>query len=123
MSVTLDTGALLALERGDTRLLALLDRVSHKQQPVLIPAGVVAQAWREPRQARLARLLRSPDVEVVSLDATAARAVGVLLGKSGTTDTVNAHVALVALGAGSPVVTSDPDDRRRLGPRLQLHVV
>ena len=123
MSVTLDTGALLALERGDKRLLALLDRVSHKQQPVLIPAGVVAQAWREPRQARLARLLRSPDVEVVSLDATAARAVGVLLGKSGTTDTVDAHVALVALGAGSPVVTSDPDDLRRLGPRLQLHVV
>lgn len=123
MSVTLDTGALLALERGDKRLLALLDRVSHKQQPVLIPAGVVAQAWREPRQARLARLLRSPDVEVVSLDATAARAVGVLLGKSGTTDTVDAHVALVALGAGSPVVTNDPDDLRRLGPRLQLHVV
>lgn len=123
MSVTLDTGALLALERGDKRLLALLDRVSQKQQPVLIPAGVVAQAWREPRQARLARLLRSPDVEVVSLDATAARAVGVLLGKSGTTDTVDAHVALVALGAGSPVVTSDPDDLRRLGPRLQLHVV
>ena len=123
MSVTLDTGALLALERGDKRLLALLDRVSQKQQPVLIPAGVVAQAWREPRQARLARLLRSPDVEVVSLDATAARAVGVLLGKSGTTDTVDAHVALVALGAVSPVVTSDPDDLRRLGPRLQLHVV
>ena len=123
MSVTLDTGALLALERGDKRLLALLDRVSQKQQPVLIPAGVVAQAWREPRQARLAHLLRSPDVEVVSLDATAARAVGVLLGKSGTTDTVDAHVALVALGAGSPVVTSDPDDLRRLGPRIQLHVV
>ncbi len=123
MSVTLDTGALLALERGDKRLLALLDRVSHKQQPVLIPAGVVARAWRDPRQARLARLLRSPDVEVVSLDATAARAVGVLLGRSGTTDTVSAHVALVALGAGSPVVTSDPDDLRRFGPLLQLHVV
>jgi len=123
MSVTLDTGALIALERGDGRVLALLDRVSRTQQRVLIPAGVVAQAWRTPRQARLARLLRSRDVDIVILDEAAARAVGVLLGRTRTSDTVDAHVAIVALSTRSPVVTSDPNDLRQLDERLQLHVV
>jgi len=123
MSVTLDTGALIALERGDGRLLALLDRVSRAQQSVFIPAGVVAQAWRHPRQARLARLLRSRDVDIISLDAAAARAVGVLLGSARTSDTVDAHVAIVALSTGTPVVTSDPGDLRQLDERIRLHVV
>src|SRR3954470_20210016 len=123
MSVALDTGALIALERGDSRVLALLDRVSQAQQRVLIPAGVVAQAWRNPRQARLARLLRSSDVDIIALDEQASRAVGVLLGKSRTSDTVDAHVAIVALSTDSPVVTSDPSDLRQLDQRLRLHVI
>ncbi len=123
MSVTLDTGALIALDRGDGRLLALLDRVSQRQQRLVIPAGVVAQAWRSPRQARLARLLRSRDVDIVALDGSAARAVGVLLGKSGTDDTVDGHVVVVALSTGSSVISSDPDDLRHLDARLDVHVV
>lgn len=123
MSVTLDTGALIALDRGSARLLALLDRISQRRQRILIPAGVVAQAWRGPRQARLARLLRSREVDIVPLDDPAARAVGVLLGKSGTDDTVDAHVVVVALRAGSPVISSDPEDLRRLHDRLDLHAI
>lgn len=123
MSVTLDTGALMAVDRGDGRLLALLDRISQRQQRVLIPAGVVAQAWRSPRQARLARLLRSRDVDVIALDEAAARAVGVLIGKRGTSDTVDAHVVVVARRAGCAVITSDPDDLRRLDSHLDIHVI
>lgn len=121
MTVTLDAGALIGLERGDGRVLALLDRVSQAGGRVLIPAGVVAQTWRGPRQVRLARLLHSRDVEVVPLDEASARAVGVLLGVSGTTDTVDAHVVVVARQAHSPVVTSDPDDLRHLDERVTLH--
>ncbi len=123
MSVTLDTGALIALDRGDLRLLALLDRISRRQGRVLIPAGVVAQAWRGPKQARLARLLRAPEVEVIALDEPSARTVGVLLGKTGTSDTVDAHVVVVARRSGTPVITSDPDDLRQLDNRLDIHVV
>ena len=56
--LTLDTGALLALERGDSRVRALLRRALERGLPLSVPAGVVAQAWRGgPRQARVARLL------------------------------------------------------------------
>lgn len=83
----------------------------------------MAQVWRSPRQVRLARLLRSPDITIVALDGESARAVGSLLASSNTADTVDGHVALVARGSDSAVVTSDPDDLRRLDSRLVLHEV
>jgi len=49
MSITLDTGALIALHRGDARLLAVLHLISQRHHRVLIPAGVLAQAWHSPR--------------------------------------------------------------------------
>ena len=67
--LTLDTGALLALERGDSRVRALLRRALETGLPLSVPAGVVAQAWRGgPRQARVARLLADPSVHVAPLD-------------------------------------------------------
>ena len=82
--LTLDTGALLALERGDVRTRTLLLRAKEEGVAMSVPAGVVAQAWRGgPRQAQVARLLNDPGVEVVPLDDLTARAVGVLCGRSG----------------------------------------
>ncbi len=58
--VVLDTGALIALDRGDGRMIALLDRALSRRRTFRIPAGVVGQAWRDGRtQATLARFLRS----------------------------------------------------------------
>lgn len=122
--LTLDTGALLALERGDTRVRALFQRAIENRLTLTIPAGVVAQTWRGgSRQARVARLLNDPDVEVPSLDDVAARAVGVLCGRSGHADIVDAHVVLLARERGHHVVTSDPDDLRGVDPSLRLIVV
>ena len=42
--LTLDTGALLALERGDGRVRALLRRASEVGTALDVPAGVVARA-------------------------------------------------------------------------------
>lgn len=124
MGLTLDTGALLALERGERRVRALLQRAVENQITIAIPAGVVAQAWRGgPRQARVAHLLGDPAVNVVALDELAARAVGLLCGRSGHADVVDVHVALVARGGDAVVVTSDPDDLRRVDPSLRLIVV
>lgn len=42
---------------------------------------------------------------------------------SGTSDGTDAHVVVCARRAGQPVVTSDPDDLRRLDATLELVIV
>lgn len=75
--VTLDTGALLALERGDAFMRGILKRALEQDLRIHVPAGVIAQTWRGgPRQARIARLLADPVVTVDVLDDVTARAVG-----------------------------------------------
>ena len=65
MGLTLDTGTLLALDRPSKSLVmqARLDEARHRGVAICVPVGVVAQAWRGPRQVRLARLLKVPDAE------------------------------------------------------------
>lgn len=116
--VVLDAGALIAVERGSRRIAALLDAVARSGGTVLVPAGALAQVWRDgARQARLGRFLRVA-VVVVPLDEQTARAAGALCGRTGTSDVVDASVALAAARNGCAVVTSDPDDLRRLGARV-----
>ncbi len=119
--LTLDTGALLAVERGDPRLRALLRRAVDHAIAIAVPAGAVAQAWRGgPRQARLAKLLADPEVDVPPLDELAARAVGLLCGRTGHRDVVGVHIALHARENGYAVVTSDPGDMRAIDPTLTV---
>jgi predicted nucleic acid-binding protein len=117
----LDAGALIALDRGQPRVVHLLDRVIAAGGTVEIPAPVIAQVWRDgSRQARLARLLGASDVVLVDLDAEMARAVGVLCGAVGVADVVDGHVALHARRRDLAVLTSDPDDIARLDPTLAI---
>ena len=119
--VTLDAGPLIALDRNDRRMIALLARAAEVGGQVTIPAPVLAQAIRAPaRQARLARLVRQPNTKVVALDAADATQVGILLGQSGTTDLADAHVVICARRNGDAIVTSDTDDLRRLDPDARL---
>lgn len=119
--LTFDTGALLAVDRGDERLRELLRRAARNSWPIAVPAGVLAQAWRGgPRQARMARLLAQPEVSVPVLDEVTARAVGQLCGLSGHHDVVDAHVAMHALRENHAVVTSDPGDIHSVAPSLTL---
>ena len=122
--LTLDTGALIGLERGDEQIRSLLRRAVTAEIPLAVPAGVVAQAWRGgPRQARIARLLADPDVQVVVLDDPTARAIGTLTARSGHYDVVDVSVALCAAERGHVVLTSDPDDIAAVDPRLVLIAV
>jgi predicted nucleic acid-binding protein len=120
--LTLDAGALIALERGDERMHALLRRVQSDPQATMnIPAGVLAQVSRDfRRQARLARLLGDARTRVVPLDEETARVAGMLLGLRGASDVVDASVVVCARRYHQGVVTSDPDDLRRLEPKLAL---
>lgn len=119
--LTFDTAALIAIERGDPRLQALLDEAALADTTIAVPAGVIAQAWRgSARQARLARFLSLPNVEAEALDDFRARAAGVLCGRSGTADVVDASVVVCARTRGHTVVTSDPGDLTRLDSQLQF---
>jgi hypothetical protein len=123
--LTLDTGALIALERRDERMLALLARVLVNPDAVIhIPAGVLAQAFRGgSRQVRMARLVKKAQTHVVGLDTRTALIIGILLGRRGCSDVVDASVVLCARAHHQGVITSDPDDLRRLDPDLPLEVV
>ena len=122
--ITLDAGGLIALERNDRRVLALIARATERGMRITVPATALAQAIRNPaRQARLSRLIRQAGTHLVALDGPDATAVGLLLARTGTSDIADAHVVVCARRAGQAVVTSDADDLRRIAPELQLVVV
>ncbi len=92
-------------------------------QFVQVPAGAIAQAWRDgPRQVMLTRALRHCDE--VALDGPIARAAGLLCGRSKTADIVDASVALAAAGLARrgkvSVLTSDSADIEHLVSTLQI---
>ena len=121
---TLDAGALIALERGDQRIRALLAEAARRERPVRLPSGALAQAWRDPvRQVALTRLCRSAGVQHVRLDDTAAKATGLLCRAARTVDVVDASVAVCALTHEDLVVTGDIDDMSRLVPADRLVAV
>ena len=117
--ITFDAGGLIALDRDHRQVIVLLARAAEAGARVTVPASVLAQAIRRPeRQARLARLIRQPKTDVVALDRVDATNIGRLLATSGTADIADAHVVVCARRSGQQVVTTDPDDLRRLDPRL-----
>jgi PIN domain-containing protein len=112
VGLVLDTGALIAFERGDRHVAALVEATRRRKDRVATSSGCVAQAWRGgPRQALLARLLAGTAEHPIHPGDS--RAVGELCSTSGTSDVVDAHLALLAHDHDS-VVTSDPDLRALL---------
>ncbi len=120
MSLILDTGALLALERNDRAMWVRLKAALAEGEPPQTHAGVVGQAWRGgPRQARLSSALAGIDVH--ALDESAGRQAGQLLGVAQLADVIDAAVALLAHD-GDDIVTSDHDDLEQLCNALGRHV-
>lgn len=122
--VTLDAGALIAIEKNDRRVVAALRLAVDADIPITVPAGVVGQVWRDgARQVRLARLLSSSGVTVEVLDDARARAAGQLCGATGTKDVIDAAVVLGAKARGDRIFTSDLDELQRLDPSADLELV
>jgi predicted nucleic acid-binding protein len=121
LSLVLDAGALIAVERGDRDTAAVIEIARQESRAVIVPAGVVGQVWRGgERQVRLARLLNARDVLVEPLTDAGARAAGVLCGAAGTTDVIDACVVLVARRHGATVITSDRADLEGLDPTIPV---
>lgn len=121
MSLLLDAGAFMAVERGDRDVIALVKRERLARRAPLTHGGVVAQVWRggSGRQVQIARLLAGVDVR--PLDEELGKKAGVLLGRSRTSDVLDA--ALVHLAAdGDEILTSDTEDLRVLAEAAGVHV-
>lgn len=102
-------------------MIALVERATRSRTPIAVPAGVVAQAWRNgARQVRLVRLLNASVTVVVPLDHEQARRVGEICRRTGTSDIVDASVIVCAKARGHEVVTSDPDDLAAIDPDVPL---
>jgi predicted nucleic acid-binding protein len=112
-ALVLDTGAFVAVDRGDRDMAAQLRVAEHDGLKLRSTGVVVAEVWRDEggRQTKLARLLKAVDVRAV--DERLGREAGVLLGKAGITDAADATVVAIA-AAGDHVVTSDPVDIGKL---------
>ncbi|HEY6275612.1 MAG TPA: hypothetical protein VIX86_04700 [Streptosporangiaceae bacterium] len=119
--LVLDAGAFLAAERGDRDLVALVKRERLASRTPLTSGAVVAQVWRggQGRQVGLARLLAG--VEVIAVDDALGRRAGLLLGRSGRADAVDATVVCLA-GDGDDILTSDPGDLLALAQAAGVHV-
>jgi hypothetical protein len=120
-----DTGALVASERNVRHMWALHDAALRRGITPIVPAGVLAQAWRGGPQARLSQLLRG--CVSAPLDEPLARDVGSLCASANTSDVVDASVVLVAQSRQAAIVTSDESDIRHLassaGASLTIHRV
>ena len=109
----LDAGALVAVDRGDRAMVARLRAAQQAGLGLRSTGAVVTQVWRDPtgRQANLARLLRSVDIQAV--DEQLGKTAGMLLGITGSTDAVDATLVAVA-ATGDRIVTSDVRDIKAL---------
>lgn len=120
MSLILDTGALLALERNERAMWVRLKAAFADSDVPVTHAGVLGQAWRAgARQARLSVALDGIDVRPV--DEQVGRLAGQLLGVAGLADVIDAAVVLLAQD-GDDIITSDHKDIEQLAQALGRHV-
>ena len=112
----LDSGAVIALSRGEQRVRAFVERALETGAELLVPSVVIAETvrGRGPRDAPVERVLAAID-SVLDADATVGRTAGRLLGRARSRETIDALVVASAVEAGGGrIVTGDPDDIRLL---------
>jgi len=120
VSIVLDTGALIALERNERPMWVRLKAAQLDGEVPITHAGVLGQAWRGvPGQARLAQALSGIDVR--SLDEQLGKEAGRLLAVAGLADVIDAAVILLAHD-GDEVVTSDHEHLAKLADAASRHV-
>ena len=116
MTAVLDAGALVAVDKRDRGIGAMLRVLQREGVPVITSAGAVAQVWRDGRrQANLARVL--PGLDVAAMDDVSTKKVGELLRDNRTDDLVDAHVAILVQPADRILTSDEPDIKALLYTR------
>jgi predicted nucleic acid-binding protein len=123
--VTYDAGALIAAERDSESVWLLHRELLGREVHPTLPTVVLGQVWRGGPQARLSRFVRGCRIEPFTEQQ--ARAAGEALAASDGRDLIDAAIVVAALARDDLIVTSDPDDLRRiasaLGRSIALHVI
>ena len=111
--LTLDTGALIALEADRLAMRKVYYAALAQGFVITVPSAVLAEWWRAGRREKeRARLLRSVHVE--ALEKHVAMMAGVALGLVPKSTTVDALVMASAALRGDTVYTADVGDLERL---------
>ncbi len=111
--LTLDAGALIAYERGDERIRAILTAAFARGLVPTVPAIALAEVWRgDAKDARVARLLKACSIEIV--DQRLARVAGSLCRATAGSSTIDACIAIGVRRRRDAIATSDPGDMRAL---------
>jgi hypothetical protein len=111
-ALVFDAGALIALDRGDRAVGALVTAAARNGTEAVTSSACIAQVWRYPaRQARLAKALAG--FLELPLDPLSSRRCGLLLADARTNDIADAALALLVQD-GDTVLTSDPHDIEHL---------
>lgn len=122
-TITLDTGALIALERRRQRIWQVLHRAHELGIVPIVPADVVAEWWRGRTDVR-EHILGSVVIE--PLTGELARLAGESMAAVKGSTSVDAIVMASAAQRGDAVYTSDIDDLERLRsffPTVRLFAV
>lgn len=109
--ITLDSGALIALERRRLRMRQIFEHAAQCDQRITVPADVVGEWWRGRNDVRDA-ILESVDVEPLTEEL--AKIAGEALAAVRGATLVDAVVMASAATRGDVVYTSDVEDLQRL---------
>lgn len=109
--LTLDSGALIAVEARRLRMKRILAAARTLMVPITVPTVVVAEWWRG-QKGPIAKILEGVIIE--PLTARLARIAGEALAHTGHANAIDAIVVASAAQRGDIVYTSDLDDLQKL---------
>lgn len=109
--ITLDTGALIAIERKKQRGIPLLELAKQRLAVLSTPVPVIAEWWRGRTDVR-EKMLDVINVEPLSV--SVAKAAGEALRRIPSATAVDSMVMAFAASRGDVVFTQDPKDLNRL---------
>jgi len=110
--LTLDTGALVALERRDRRAGLLVQSIRDRGARVTVPSVTIVEWWHGQR-GPVARLLDAFDIEPLDRDLAEVAGMARNLARPGPS-AVDAVVMASAAKRGDVVLTGDLEDLERL---------
>ncbi len=109
--ITFDTGALIAIERRERKMLALMTAALEARARITVPSVVVGEWWRGQR-GPAARILDA--VQIEPLGGPLAKIAGEVLSVVRGATLVDTIVVASAAKRGDLVLTSDVDDLSRI---------
>lgn len=111
----LDSGAIIALSRNDTRPRAVLTSAWEAAVNVSIPAVVLAETVRGRRDDTPVNRIVKAVGDVIPATESDGRLAGALLGAAGSSSTIDAIIVAIGIRLGGAIIlTGDPDDLSQL---------